>query len=199
MACVSHLPHVFANLLVEQAATQAEAPDARGRPTGELMFATGPSFREATRVAGANSGIWTDIYISNRHPLADAVEEALRQLEEGPRDAARGRRAGADRVGTSARGRAGTGCFEAGAGEGDVHELRVAVPNRPGVIAEIALALGRAGVNIVDMTLTPSRDKSQGQPVAVGTGRGAAAARAGADRRPGLPRRCARERTLRAR
>ena len=36
------------------------------------------------------------------------------------------------------------------------------MPNRPGVIAEIALALGRAGVNIVDMALSPSADNSQG-------------------------------------
>jgi prephenate dehydrogenase len=36
------------------------------------------------------------------------------------------------------------------------------VPNRPGVIADIALALGRAGVNIVDMALSPSEDNRQG-------------------------------------
>ncbi len=36
------------------------------------------------------------------------------------------------------------------------------MPNRPGVIAEIALALGRAGVNIVDMALSPSADNRQG-------------------------------------
>ena len=30
------------------------------------------------------------------------------------------------------------------------------------MIAEIALALGRAGVNIVDMALSPSRDGNQG-------------------------------------
>ena len=34
-------------------------------------------------------------------------------------------------------------------------ELRVVVPNRPGVIAELALALGRAGINISDMSLSP--------------------------------------------
>jgi prephenate dehydrogenase len=43
-----------------------------------------------------------------------------------------------------------------------VHELRVSVPNRPGVIADIALVLGRAGVNIVDMALSPSEDNRQG-------------------------------------
>jgi prephenate dehydrogenase len=161
MACVSHLPHVFANLLVEQAATQAEAPDARGRPTGELMFATGPSFREATRVAGANSGIWTDIYISNRHPLSDAVEEALRQLENVREMLLAADAPALTEWNERARARRDE-LLQAAAGEGDAHELRVAVPNRPGVIADIALALGRAGVNIVDMTLTPSRDYSQG-------------------------------------
>ena len=39
----------------------------------------------------------------------------------------------------------------------------MAVPNRPGVIADIALALGRAGVNIVDMALSPSADFRQGR------------------------------------
>jgi prephenate dehydrogenase len=39
---------------------------------------------------------------------------------------------------------------------GDVHELRVLVPNRPGIVAEIALALGRATIDIVDMGLYPS-------------------------------------------
>jgi prephenate dehydrogenase len=38
----------------------------------------------------------------------------------------------------------------------------VAVPNRPGVVAEVALALGRAGVNIGDMALYPTADRSSG-------------------------------------
>src|SRR5690606_37475739 len=53
LAAVSHLPHVLANVLVAQATRALE---------GEQLPATGPSFRDATRVAGANSAIWTDIY-----------------------------------------------------------------------------------------------------------------------------------------
>ncbi len=45
---------------------------------------------------------------------------------------------------------------------GPVHELRVGVPNRPGVIAEVALVLGRGGVNIADMALYPAADWSEG-------------------------------------
>ena len=52
--------------------------------------------------------------------------------------------------------------LEADLAGGEVHELRVAVPNRPGVVAEIALALGRAGLNITDMALAPAPDRASG-------------------------------------
>jgi len=55
LACVSQLPHVLANLLAAQAAGALSGQEPRRLP------AVGPSFRNATRVAGANSGIWTDI------------------------------------------------------------------------------------------------------------------------------------------
>jgi prephenate dehydrogenase len=43
-----------------------------------------------------------------------------------------------------------------------VFELRASVPNRPGVIAQLALELGRAGVNITDMALYPAADMTEG-------------------------------------
>ena len=43
-----------------------------------------------------------------------------------------------------------------------MRELRLVVPNRPGIVAQVALALGRAGVNIVDMALAPAADMSSG-------------------------------------
>jgi prephenate dehydrogenase len=45
---------------------------------------------------------------------------------------------------------------------GPLFELRASVPNRPGVIAQLALELGRAGVNITDMALYPAADMSEG-------------------------------------
>ena len=53
--------------------------------------------------------------------------------------------------------------LEAGLTGGAVHELRAVVPNRPGVIADIALTLGREGINISDMALTPSPDFTRGE------------------------------------
>ncbi|HEX5956047.1 MAG TPA: hypothetical protein VFY37_08940, partial [Solirubrobacterales bacterium] len=45
---------------------------------------------------------------------------------------------------------------------GDLCELRIAVENRPGTVAEIALELGRARVNIEDMALYPAPDMRTG-------------------------------------
>jgi prephenate dehydrogenase len=78
MATVSHLPHVLANLLVAQAAALL-GEDA---PTGADRLAMGPSFRDATRVAGSNSAIWTDIYMSNRDALVAAIDELTGRLAQ---------------------------------------------------------------------------------------------------------------------
>ena len=36
------------------------------------------------------------------------------------------------------------------------------MPNRPGIVAQVALALGRADVNILDMALAPAPDMRSG-------------------------------------
>ena len=154
MAGVSHLPHVLANVLVDQVAgTLGE--------DGERMPATGPSFRDATRVAGANSAIWTDIYLSNREALIASVDDALHRLQEVRAALADADREGIERWNESARAHR-RALLDAGLAGGEVRELRASVPNRPGVIADIALALGREGVNIVDLALSPSQDNTRG-------------------------------------
>jgi prephenate dehydrogenase len=76
MASVSHLPHVLANVLVSQA-IQALEVAAKGE---REALGTGPSFRDATRVAGSNTAIWTDIYMSNRDLLTEALDGAIGEL-----------------------------------------------------------------------------------------------------------------------
>ncbi len=155
LATVSHLPHVLANVLVSQAAQILGGED-------ERVPGIGPSFRDATRVAGAPSAIWTDIYLSNRGALIAQIDDTIARLgivrgalAEGKRDAitAWNEDAAADR----------RRIVDAQlAGGGELYELRASVPNRPGVIAQLALELGRAGVNITDMALYPAADMSEG-------------------------------------
>jgi prephenate dehydrogenase len=79
VASVSHLPHVFANLLVAIAASAVKLDDVEAQ-SGAL--GAGPSFRDATRVAGANTAIWTDIYLSNRDAVIAAIDDAVGRLGE---------------------------------------------------------------------------------------------------------------------
>jgi prephenate dehydrogenase len=154
MATVSHLPHVVANVLVGQAAAELTRDS-------ERMPEVGPSFRDTTRVAGANPAIWGDIFASNREAVAEAVDavaarlrDAAELIREGERDAVAEWHAGA----AADRRR----LLEAELSGGPLRELRVVVANRPGTIAELALALGEAGVNIEDMALYPTPDMTSG-------------------------------------
>lgn len=153
MAAVSHLPHVLANILVTQAAGALGG--------GGRMPATGPSFRDATRVAGANPKLWAAIYAANRDALAVELEGAIGHL----RDVLEALKDGdaAWLADWQARAAAHRAALLAGDGVAPTRELRVGVPNRPGVIADIALTLARAGINIHDMSLTPSPDNTRGQ------------------------------------
>jgi len=154
LATVSHLPHVLANVLVAQAADTLAAG-------GERLPATGPSFRDATRVAGAPSRIWRDIYMSNRDVLAAQLEHTIERLQS-VRAALRAGDADAIVTWNDAAAADRRRLLEAELVGEELHELRTAVPNRPGVIAELALELGRGGVNIVDMALYPAPDMSEG-------------------------------------
>ena len=154
MASISHLPHVMANVLVTQAAT-ALSEEAEHLPE------VGPSFRDATRVAGANPAVWADIFAGNREAVAAEIDAAIVRLAEaaelirsGEREAVTGWH--------EQSGRHRRELIETEIAGGPLHELRVLVPNRPGIVAEIALELGREGVNIEDMALYPAADMTSG-------------------------------------
>jgi prephenate dehydrogenase len=154
MATISHLPHVLANVLA------SEAADSLTQET-ERLPDVGPSFRDATRVAGSNPAIWADIFAANREAVAGSVDsvgerlrEAARLIREGDREALA--------AWHGVAGEAKRRLHEAESEAGPLRELRIVVANKPGTIAELALALGEAGVNIEDMALHPAPDMTSG-------------------------------------
>jgi prephenate dehydrogenase len=153
MAAVSHLPHVIANVLVAQAF--------RALDDGETLPATGPGFRDATRIAGANPPLWADILLANREATVAQIDEAMARLGEAREALADGDRDGLLRLQSEAA-EERQALLQAQLGGGPQRELHVMVPNRPGVIADLALRCGRAGINISDMTLSPL-DAHQGE------------------------------------
>jgi prephenate dehydrogenase len=146
VALTSHVPHVLANLIVNQAGGQ--------RIEGhEPLAAAGGSLRDMTRVAGANPRIWVDIFLENAGAILEALGEHRRRLEQVETALSAGD------AGYLAR-----WIGEAGANRrrmlerqypdpGSLQRLRVHVPDRPGVLAGITQALGAERINIADFEL----------------------------------------------
>ncbi len=154
MATVSHLPHVLANVIAAQAAAELTRDS-------ERLPEVGPSFRDATRVAGSNPSIWGDIFAANSEAITTAIDDAIARLAEA-RELIRSGEPKAVAFWHAAAGADRQQLLEADLADGQLHELRVVVANRPGTVAELALALGEAGVNIEDMALHPAPDMKSG-------------------------------------
>ena len=69
LADVSHLPHLLAAAIVA-------LPDARG-----LSFA-GQGFRDLTRIAGGDAGLWRDILMDNKESVIRALDRLLANLRD---------------------------------------------------------------------------------------------------------------------
>ena len=69
VAAISHLPHLTAVALVNQAATEPEA----------LVLAAG-GFRDTTRVASSDSIMWEDIIRSNRRAIIEQLDGFIAML-----------------------------------------------------------------------------------------------------------------------
>jgi len=146
VAVTSHLPHALANVLLNQAGG--------ARVEGhEPLAAAGGSLRDMTRVAGANPRIWVDIFLENRVALAASLAEHRRRVEQVEAALAAGDAGFLARwIGEASANRRRlleTAYEDAGA----LQRLRVHVPDRPGVIAGIAQALGAERINIADFDL----------------------------------------------
>jgi prephenate dehydrogenase len=72
VAAISHLPHLVAYALVEAAA--------RAEPAALDFAARG--FKDTTRIAASDPIVWREIFLANRHALADTVTRFRAVLDE---------------------------------------------------------------------------------------------------------------------
>ena len=72
---ISHFPHILASGLMEQTASYAEEHEMARR------FAAG-GFRDMTRIAESEPGMWTSILLSNRDTIIERIEDFKGRLDE---------------------------------------------------------------------------------------------------------------------
>jgi prephenate dehydrogenase len=146
VAVTSHLPHVLANVLLNQAgSTRIEGHDP--------LHAAGGSLRDMTRIGGANPRIWVDIFLDNRDALAGVLAEQRRLLEQVERALAAGDAGFLARWIGEASGHRRRMLATAFTDPGELHRLRIHISDRPGVLAGIFQALGAERINVEDFEL----------------------------------------------
>src|SRR5215203_5820388 len=75
VAMTSHVPHVLANVIVNQAgASRIEGH--------EPLASAGGSLRDMTRIAGANPRLWVEIFLDNAGAIREALAEHRRRIED---------------------------------------------------------------------------------------------------------------------
>ena len=154
VAFVSHLPQVASTALMSLAATEeADEPDI-------LLLAAG-GFRDLTRLAASNPGLWSDIVLANREAIAEAIdlyierlarlrEEIVRERGDQVEDIFAEAKHARLRLSTKPTVRAG------------VAVLQIEVPDRPGSLADLTAVLGAGSVNIEDLQIVHSPEGGRG-------------------------------------
>jgi prephenate dehydrogenase len=130
-----------------------------------LRLAAG-GFRDMTRIAAGHPGIWPDILATNRDAVLNALDAYVAALLGAREIVATGSRD--ELLVLLERARAARRNLPAGLSIADkLVELRVPVPDRPGVLAEVTTLAGRLGVNVVDVEIAHSLEGGRGVLVLV--------------------------------
>lgn len=150
VAVVSHVPHLTAATLMRLAAGRGEDHEAL------LRLAAG-GFRDMTRIAAGNPDIWPDICGDNRLAIAQVLDDLVAALQQVREAVAGGDRSGLLRVLEEARAARINLPSHFGV-TGDLREVRVVVPDRPGSLADVTTAATELGVNILDLEIAHSTE-----------------------------------------
>lgn len=165
VARLSHVPQLTASSLVDVAVAEADR-DA-------LLGLAGPGFRDVTRIAASDPGMWISILKANRRSVLEALDITGARLEE-----VRGSIEAEDweRVGTflSDARRARLELFARPDLSGDPIGLTMLVPDRPGVLAQVTTAAADLRANIEDLRIVHSTEGGRGRLELIVTGRDAA-------------------------
>jgi prephenate dehydrogenase len=160
VALVSHVPHLAAATLMRVASREADENAA------VLRLAAG-GFRDMTRVAAGQPGIWLDVCAENRDAIVEGLDRLLDSLAAMRRWVAAGDlhalHAALDEA-RHARIKLPTVVDRV---EQELVEVSVPVPDRPGVLADVTTLLAELNVNVENLETVDSPEGDAGELVLV--------------------------------
>ncbi len=154
VAVVSHVPHLTAATLMGLA-------DQRADEHAALLRLAAGGFRDMTRIASGHPAIWPDICAENRVAVLGALDDLIDGLRSVRDVVDRGDRAALlTRLERARSARANLPSRVAR--PSDVVEIRVTIPDRAGVLAEVTTLASELGVSIADIEIAHSAEGDKG-------------------------------------
>lgn len=154
VAVVSHVPHLTAAALMGIA-------DERAEEHAALLRLAAGGFRDMTRIAAGTPTIWPDICAENRDAIVEVIDRLIGDLGGLRTIVADGRRQ--DLLAVLERSQVARRNLPSRVVQpGAVTEVRVPVPDRGGVIAEVSTLAAELAVNIADVEIAHSTEGDRG-------------------------------------
>ncbi len=145
MAMASHVPHLVAGALMNEAATIAE-------PDPVLLQLAAGGFRDMTRIAAGDPAIWPDVLFENSEAIAATLTALVSRLEGLKKALQSGdRRMVSENLATASQAR--RELPGRGVSAQDLAFLRVAISDQPGSLAKITTAASELAINIYDIEI----------------------------------------------
>jgi prephenate dehydrogenase len=155
VATVSHVPHLTAAALMQMAA-------ARGESDAALLRLAAGGFRDMTRIAAGDPGMWLDVCAENRTAIVEVLDELLSTLTDLRSVVDHG-----DPVGLERRLRAAQlarRSLPIGAPPAEqLAEVRVQIPDQPGELAAVTALATERSINVYDVEVAHSVDERGGR------------------------------------
>lgn len=164
MALSSHLPQLLSSTLMGFAA------ELTGTPEGLPLLSAG-GFQDMTRIAASSPDLWIDIVRENRPAVLDVLRQFRRALDGAHEHLESEDWERLHEMLAAAREARRVLPGKPGIEPSELIELRIPVPDRTGVLAEVTTTLGEAGVNIEDIDIIHSPEGGRGVVHLVVTGR----------------------------
>lgn len=154
VAMASHVPHLVSGALMNEASTMAESD-------GALLRLAAGGFRDMTRISAGDPSIWPDILFENSEAVLVGLKgiqarlgRLTSTLEARDRHALLNDLASAAEARRHMPGRT--------AESSNLTEVRIPVPDRPGVLAEVTTLASDLQINIFDIEIAHSVEGSPG-------------------------------------
>ena len=155
VALISHLPHILSTNLVDMI-------DDKQKKMKNLFKLCAGGFRDMTRIAAANTKMWLDISLENKDEVIKSIDNYIKylskfkiNLQKNDAELIKNHYLKAQKA------RINLPKYV----EKDIsklYELRIAIPDRAGVLSEITLAISYHGINIEDISIFHSTEFSGG-------------------------------------